>query len=96
MNNISTEIKDILHQGIQDITSKVKAQASWIIKLEDCRRYEDEYTTNLDILRAEFGRVWVQHPIERAWSYFDVLGQISFDVHIESSVDLPAIDVLMQ
>ena len=57
MNNISIEIKDILHQGIEDITSEVKAQASWITKLEDCRRYEDEYTTNLGILRAEFRRV---------------------------------------
>ena len=57
MNNISIEIKDILHQGIEDITSEVKAQASRITKLEDCRRYEDEYATNLGILHAEFRRV---------------------------------------
>ena len=57
MNNISTEIKDILNQGIEDITSEVKAQAFKITKLEDCRRYEDKYATNLSILCAEFGRV---------------------------------------
>ena len=57
MNNISTKIKDILNQEIEDITSEVKAQAFRITKLEDYRRYEDEYATNLGILHAEFGRV---------------------------------------
>ena len=57
MNNISTKIKNILNKGIEDITFEVKAQAFKIIKLEDCRRYEDEYATNLGILHAEFGRV---------------------------------------
>ena len=57
MNNIFIEIKDILNQGIEDITSEVKAQAFRITKLKNCRRYEDEYATNLGILRAEFGRV---------------------------------------
>ena len=58
MNNMSIEIKDILQQGIEDITSEVKAQALRTTKLEDCRRYEDEYATNLRILHAEFGRVY--------------------------------------
>ena len=57
MNNIFTEIKDILQQGIDGITSEVKAQALRITKLEDCRRYEDEYATGLGILCTEFGRV---------------------------------------
>ena len=58
MNNIFTEIKNILNKGIEDITSEVKAQAFKITKLEDCRRYEDEYATNLEILSVEFERLW--------------------------------------
>ena len=39
------------------ISSEVKAQASRISKLEDYRRFEDEYASNLRVLRAKFGRV---------------------------------------
>ena len=35
----------------------MKAQSSRILKLKDCRRFEDEYASNLGILRAKFGRV---------------------------------------
>ena len=50
MNNISTEIKDVLQQEIEGITSEVKAQALRISKLEDCKRFEDEYANGLRIL----------------------------------------------
>ena len=58
MNNISSEIKDVLQQGIEGITSKVKAQSLRICKLKDCRRFEDEYASGLGILQAEFGRLY--------------------------------------
>ena len=57
MNNISTAIKETLQQGIDGISSKVKAQSIRISKLKDYKRFEDEYATNLGILRAEFERV---------------------------------------
>ena len=34
----------------------MKAQSSRISKLKDCRRFEDKYASNLEILRAKFGR----------------------------------------
>ena len=42
---------------IDGISSEVKAQSSRISKLEDCRRFEDEYASNLGVLRAKFGRI---------------------------------------
>ena len=57
MNNSSTEIKDVLQQRIEGITSKVKAQSLRICKLEDCKRFEDEYASGLEILRAKFSRL---------------------------------------
>ena len=35
----------------------MKAQSLRILKLKDCRRFEDEYAFNLGILRTEFGRI---------------------------------------
>ena len=54
--NLTSEIKEALQQGIDGISSEVKAQASRIFKLKDYRRFEDEYASNLGVLRAEFGR----------------------------------------
>ena len=42
MGNITSDIKEVLQQGIEGMSSKVKAQYSRICKLEDCRRFEDE------------------------------------------------------
>ena len=57
MNNTSTEIKEILKQGVEDITFEVKAQSLRICKLKDCKKFDDDYVTGLDILRGEFGRL---------------------------------------
>ena len=54
--NLTSEIREALQQGIDEISFKVKAQASRISKLEDCKWFEDEYASNLRVLRAEFGR----------------------------------------
>ena len=50
MSNISIEIKDVLQQGIEGIISEVKVQALRICKLEDCKRFKDEYVFGLEIL----------------------------------------------
>ena len=55
--NLTSEISEALQQGIDGISSEVKAQASRIFKLEDCRWFEDEYASNLRVLRPKFGRV---------------------------------------
>ena len=55
--NLTSEIREALQQGIDGISFEVKAQAFRILKLEDCKRFEDEYASNLGVLRAEFGRV---------------------------------------
>ena len=57
--NLTSDIREALQQGIDRISFEVKAQASRIFKLEDCRWFEDEYTSNLGVLRAEFGRARV-------------------------------------
>ena len=57
MNNTSTKIKEILKQGVEDITSEVKAQSLRIYKLEDCKRFDDDCVTGLGILTGEFGRL---------------------------------------
>ena len=56
-SNLTYEIREVLQQGIDGISSEVKARSSRISKLKDCRRFEDEYSSNLRILRAKFGRV---------------------------------------
>ena len=53
--NLTSNIREVLQQGIDGISSKVKAQSSRISKLKDYRRFEDEYASNLGILRAKFG-----------------------------------------
>ena len=55
--NLTSEIKAALQQEFDGISSEVKAQASRISKLEDCRWFEDEYAFNLEVLRVEFDRV---------------------------------------
>ena len=40
-HNLTSEIRQVLQQEIDGISSKVKAQSSRISKLEDCRRFED-------------------------------------------------------
>ena len=55
--NLTSEIREALYQGIDGISSEVKVQSLRISKLEDCRRFEDEYASNLGILRVEFSRV---------------------------------------
>ena len=50
MPNTSTEIKKILQQGIEDITSKVKAQSLRICKHENCRRFDEDFASRLEIL----------------------------------------------
>ena len=57
MNNMSIEIKDILQQGIEGITSEVKAQSLRIYKLEDYRRFDDDSVSGLGILRAKFDKL---------------------------------------
>ena len=57
IGNTTSDIKEVLQQGIESISSEVKAQSSRICKLEDCRRFEDEYASNLGILRGEFRRL---------------------------------------
>ena len=55
--NLTSEIREALQQEIDGISFEVKAQASRISKLKDCRWFEVEYASNLRVLRAEFGRV---------------------------------------
>ena len=39
------------------MSSELKSESLRISKLEDCRRFEDEYASNLGTLREEFGRM---------------------------------------
>ena len=55
MLNISTEIKETLQQGIEGITSKIRAKSLRICKLEDYKRFKDDYVLGLGILRVKFG-----------------------------------------
>ena len=50
-------IKQIMTQGVDRMSSELKSESLRISKLEDCRRFEDEYASNLDTLREEFGRM---------------------------------------
>ena len=50
-------IKQIMTQGVDRISSELKSESLRISKLEDCRRFEDEYASNLGTLRGEFGRM---------------------------------------
>ena len=44
-------------QGVDRMSSELKSESLRISRLEDCRRFEDEYAKNLDTLRGEFGRM---------------------------------------
>ena len=50
-------IKEIMTQGVDRMSSELKSESLRISRLEDCRRFEDEYATNLGTLRGEFGRM---------------------------------------
>ena len=50
-------IKQIMTQGVDRMSSELKSECLRISKLEDCRRFEDEYASNLGTLRGEFGRM---------------------------------------
>ena len=50
-------IKQIMTQGVNRMSSKLRSESLRISKLEDCRRFEDEYASNLGTLRGEFGRM---------------------------------------
>ena len=50
-------IKQIMTQGVDRMSSELKSESLQISKLEDCRRFEDEYASNLETLRVEFGRM---------------------------------------
>ena len=50
------DIKQIMTQGVDRMSSELKSESLRISKLEDCRRFEDEYASNLGTLRGEFGR----------------------------------------
>ena len=50
-------IKDIMTQGVEKMSSELRTESLRISKLEDCRRFEDEYASNLGTLRGEFGRM---------------------------------------
>ena len=50
-------IKEIMTKGIDGMHSKLQTASLRISKLEDCRRFEDEYAKNLGTLRGEFGRM---------------------------------------
>ena len=52
-----TAIKEIMTQGVERMSSELRSESLQISKLEDCRRFEDEYATNLGTLRGEFGRM---------------------------------------
>ena len=44
-------------KGIDGMHSELQTASLRISKLEDCRRFEDEYAKNLGTLRGEFGRM---------------------------------------
>ena len=44
-------------QGVDRMSSELKSESLRISRLEDCRRFKDEYATNLGTLRGEFGRM---------------------------------------
>ena len=44
-------------QGVEKMSSELRTESLRISKLEDCRRFEDEYASNLGTLRKEFGRM---------------------------------------
>ena len=50
-------IKQIMTQGVERMSSELRSESLRISKLEDCRRFEDEYASNLGTLRGEFGRM---------------------------------------
>ena len=50
-------IKEIMTQGVDRMQSELRSESLRISRLEDCRRFEDEYATNLGTLRGEFGRM---------------------------------------
>ena len=50
-------IKEIMTQGVDRMSSELKSKSLRISRLEDCRRFEDEYASNLGTLRGEFGRM---------------------------------------
>ena len=50
-------IKEIVTKGIDGMHSELQSASLRISKLEDCRRFEDEYAKNLGTLRGEFGRM---------------------------------------
>ena len=50
-------IKEIMTQGVESMSSELRSESLRISKLEDCRRFEDEYAKNLGTLRGEFGRM---------------------------------------
>ena len=50
-------IKEIMTQGVDRMSAELKSESLRISKLEDCRRFEDEYAANLGTLRREFGRM---------------------------------------
>ena len=52
-----TAIKAIMTQGVERMTNELRSESLRISKLEDCRRFEDEYAKNLGTLRGEFGRM---------------------------------------
>ena len=56
-SNLTSEIREALQQGIDGISYEVKAQASRISKLEDCRWFEDKNASNLGVVKVKFGRV---------------------------------------
>ena len=50
-------IKNIMTQGVDRMSAELRSESLRISKLEDCRRFEDEYAANLGTLRGEFGRM---------------------------------------
>ena len=50
-------IKNIMTRGVEKTSSELRSESLRISKLEDCRRFEDEYASNLGTLRGEFGRM---------------------------------------
>ena len=50
-------IKQIMTQGVERMSSELRTESLRISKLKDCRRFEDEYASNLGTLRGEFGRM---------------------------------------